>query len=40
MSGCTILEAESPDAALEAAKSCPFLDIGGTLELSELVEMG
>ena len=39
MSGYTIIEAESMDAALEAAKSCPFLDINGSLEVSELLEM-
>jgi hypothetical protein len=25
--------------ALEAAKSCPFLEINGTLEVSEMLEM-
>ena len=39
MSGYTIIEAESMDAALEMAKDCPFLDIGGSLEVSELVKM-
>jgi hypothetical protein len=39
MSGFTIVEAESMDAALEMAKGCPFLDIGGSLEVSELVQM-
>lgn len=39
MSGYTIVEAESMDAALAMAKSCPFLDIGGSLEVSELMEM-
>lgn len=39
MSGYTIVEAESIDAALVMAKACPFLDIGGSLEVSELVEM-
>jgi hypothetical protein len=27
------------EAALEIAKACPFLDINGSLEVSELVEM-
>ena len=27
------------DAALSTAKACPFLDIGGSLKVSELVEM-
>lgn len=39
MSGFTILEAESMDAALVAARSCPFLEIGGSLEVSELKQM-
>lgn len=39
MSGYTIVEADSLDSALSMAKSCPFLDIGGSLEVSELVEM-
>ena len=39
MSGYTIIEANSIDTALEIAKACPFLDIGGSLEVSELIEM-
>ncbi len=39
MSGYTIVEADSMDAALSMAKTCPFLEIGGSLEVSELVEM-
>lgn len=39
MSGYTIVEAESMDTALSMAKTCPFLEIGGSLEVSELVEM-
>jgi len=39
MSGYTIIEAESMDAALETAKACPFLDIEGSLEVSELMQM-
>jgi hypothetical protein len=39
MSGYTIIEAESIEAALEKAKACPFLDIDGSLEVSELVQM-
>ncbi len=39
MSGYTIIEAESMDAALEVAKACPFLEIGGSLEVSELAQM-
>jgi len=39
MSGYTIIKADSMDAALVIAKACPFLDIGGSLEVSELMEM-
>lgn len=39
MSGYTILEADSLEEALDMSKSCPFLEIGGTLEVSELAEM-
>ena len=39
MSGYTIIEADSMDAALSIAKDCPFLDIGGSLQVSELVQM-
>ena len=39
MSGYTIIETDSMEKALAMAKACPFLDIGGSLEVSELVEM-
>ena len=39
MSGYTIIEAESSQAAQAIAKACPFLDLGGSLEVSELVQM-
>jgi len=39
MSGFTIIEADSMEAALSIAKSCPFLEIGGSLEVSELMQM-
>jgi len=39
MSGHTIIEVDSMDSALEAAKTCPFLEIGGSLEVSELIKM-
>lgn len=39
MSGYTIIEADSMQAALEMAKACPFLDLGGALEVSELMQM-
>lgn len=39
MSGLSILRMGSMAEALEAAKSCPFLEIKGTLEVSEMIEM-
>lgn len=39
MSGMSILQFESMGAALEAARQCPFRDINGTLEVSEMLEM-
>lgn len=39
MSGYTVINADSIEAALSIAKACPFLDIGGSLEVSELMQM-
>jgi hypothetical protein len=39
MSGFTIIEADSDEAALSMAKACPFLDVGGSLEVSEMMQM-
>ena len=39
MSGYTIIETDSMEAALLIAKDCPFLKIGGSLEVSELMQM-
>ena len=39
MSGYTIVEADSMEEALSIAKACPFLEIGGSLEVSELAQM-
>ena len=39
MSGFTIIEAGSMEAALTIAKDCPFLEINGKLEVSELMKM-
>jgi hypothetical protein len=39
MSGYTIIQVDSMEAALSIAKACPFLDIGGSLEVSELMQM-
>lgn len=39
MSGYTIITASSIESALSMAKTCPFLDINGSLEVSELISM-
>ncbi len=39
MSGLSILKMTSMDEALKVAQSCPFLEINGTLEVSEMIEM-
>ena len=39
MTGYTIIEADSMDIALQYSKTCPFLEIGGSLEVSELMQM-
>lgn len=39
MSGMSVLSFESMQAALAAAKACPFLGINGTLEVSQMLEM-
>ena len=39
VSGLSILRMDTMQQALEAAKNCPFLEIGGTLEVSEMIEM-
>lgn len=39
MTGHTIIQAESIEQVIEHAKSCPFLDINGSLEIAELVQM-
>ena len=39
MSGFSIIKAESMNDALAIAKACPFLEIGGSLEVSELMEI-
>ena len=39
MSGFSIIKADSFDAALSIAQECPFLEIGGSLEVSELMQM-
>ena len=39
ISGLSIIRLESMEEALAAAQACPFLKIGGTLEVSEMIEM-
>ncbi|NND82833.1 MAG: hypothetical protein HKN50_10435 [Gammaproteobacteria bacterium] len=39
MSGYTIVEAADDAAALEIVRACPFLEVGGSLEVSELMQM-
>lgn len=39
ISGFTIIKANSMEAVIEMGRSCPFLEIGGTLEVSELMQM-
>ncbi len=39
MSGYTIVAAASLDEAIDIAKQCPFLEVGGSLEVSELLQM-
>ena len=39
MTGHTIVQAESIEQAVEYAKSCPFLEMNGSLEVAEIVQM-
>lgn len=39
MSGFSIIKADSMKAALSIAQACPFLEIGGSLEVSEMMQM-
>ena len=39
MSGLSIIRMGSMEEALAAAQACPFLEINGALEVSELIEM-
>jgi hypothetical protein len=38
MSGFSIIKADSMEAALSIAQDCPFLEIGGSLEVSEMMQ--
>jgi hypothetical protein len=39
LSGYSILEADSIDAAAEVAKGSPHVEFGGTIEVAEVMEM-
>ncbi len=39
LTGFSIVKADSMDAALKMAKECPFLEVGGTIEVAEVMEM-
>ena len=39
MSGFSIIKASSIEDALSIAQGCPFLEIGGSLEVSEMMQM-
>ena len=39
MSGLSIIKMPSMDEALKVAQACPFLEINGTLEVSEMIDM-
>jgi hypothetical protein len=39
MSGLSIIRMASLEEAIAAAQACPFLEINGTLEVSEMIEM-
>ena len=39
MSGFSVVKAESLDSALNMAKTCPFLELGGTLKVAEMMQV-
>ena len=39
LTGYSIVNADSLDAATAMAKSCPILEVGGSVEVAELMEM-
>jgi hypothetical protein len=39
LSGFSIVRADSMDAAIDMAKACPTLDLGGTLEVAQVMKM-
>ena len=39
LTGYSVVKADSMDAALRMAKTCPHLDIGGSIVVAEVMEM-
>jgi len=39
MSGFSVIQADSMLIAIKMAKACPFLEVGGTLEISKMMRM-
>ncbi len=39
MSGYSVVKADSIEEAIVMAQSCPFLEMGGTLEVAEMMDM-
>jgi hypothetical protein len=39
LSGITILQADTIEAACEMAKACPHVNIGGTIEVAQAMDM-
>ncbi len=39
LSGITIVQAETMEEAVEMAKPCPHIDIGGTIEVAQAMDM-
>jgi hypothetical protein len=39
LSGFSIFRADDMDGAIEMAKACPFIEMGGTIEVAEVFEM-
>lgn len=40
LTGITILQAKSMDEAIAMAKKCPHIDIGGSIEVAQAMDMG
>ncbi|HEY6096159.1 MAG TPA: hypothetical protein VIU93_14515 [Gallionellaceae bacterium] len=39
MSGFSVIRTDSMESALSIAQACPFLEIGGSLEVSEMMQI-